>query len=173
MTQQADTREQALSYVRHQAGKTMIDLAALLERTAADCERCLEAVSEAQAQFRYGQEWSIKEIMGHLVRSTRLVSEDMSALGEGREPRPAYGEGPPSGGDRPLAELRRELADGWSHAVRLVHSLYEEAAQKPMPEHPMFGPLNGKEWIAFLRLHAMDHVQQMEKVKAHPDYPKG
>ncbi len=37
----------------------------------------------------------------------------------------------------------------------------------------MFGPLNGKEWIAFQRLHAMDHVQQMEKVKAHPGYPKG
>jgi len=41
MTQAEDIREQALSYVRHQAAKGRADLAALMERTGADCARCL------------------------------------------------------------------------------------------------------------------------------------
>ena len=45
MTQDTDIREQALAYVRHQAAKGMGDLAVLMERTAADCARCLEDVS--------------------------------------------------------------------------------------------------------------------------------
>jgi hypothetical protein len=36
----------------------------------------------------------------------------------------------------------------------------------------MFGPLTSREWIAFQRLHAMDHIQQIEIIKANPDYPK-
>ena len=42
MTQNTDIREQALSYMRHQASKSLGDLVALVERTAADCDRCLE-----------------------------------------------------------------------------------------------------------------------------------
>ena len=61
----------------------------------------------------------------------------------------------------PIEELRQALADQWSETVSLVGSLSDEAGEKPMPEHPWFGPLNGKEWIAFQLLHAMDHIQQI------------
>ncbi len=69
MTQNTDIREQALSYMRHHAAKSMDDLAALMERTAADCARCLEGVSEEQASFQYDEEWSIKEVLGHMLSS--------------------------------------------------------------------------------------------------------
>ncbi len=38
--------------------------------------------------------------------------------------------------------------------------------------HPVFGPLNVKELLAFHRLHAMDHIQQIERIKADAGYPK-
>ncbi len=78
-----------------------------------------------------------------------------------------------SGGDQPIKELRQVLARLWLETGRLVASLPEAGNLERTWDHPMFGSLNFREWIAFQRLHAMDHVQQMEKVKAHSDYPKG
>jgi hypothetical protein len=172
MSQDPDVQQQVLSYVRHQADKGLADLAALMERTAADCARCLEGISEGQASFKYDEEWSVKEVLGHMLLSTAAVNGDIARAAEGKEMRPLYGEGPTAGADRPIAELRRALADQWSETVSLVGSLSDEAGEKPVPEHPTFGPLNGKEWIAFQRLHAMDHIQQIEMIKANPDYPK-
>ncbi len=172
MTQDTDIREQALAYVRHQAAKGTGDLAVLMERTAADCARCLEDVSEERAIFKYDEEWCIKEVLGHMLGSGTAVNADVARLAEDGPPRQMTGAGETSGRDRPIQELRQALAEQWSDTVRVTRSLSEEAGGKPSLEHPMFGPLNGKEWIAFQRLHAMDHVQQMEKVKAHPDYPK-
>ncbi len=180
MTQDPDIQQRVLSYVRHQAAKDSADLAALMERTAADCARCLDGISEEQAAFKpalsgaegYDEEWSVKEVLGHMLLSMAAVNGDIARIAEGREPSPSYGVGGTSGGGRSIEELRQALAHQWSETVRLVHSLSEEAGHKPMPEHPMFGPLNSKEWIAFQRLHAMDHIQQIEMIKAHPDYPE-
>jgi hypothetical protein len=172
MTQDPDVQQRVLSYVHHQADKDMADLAALMERTAEDCARCLEGISEEQAAFQYDQEWSIKQVLGHLVGATALVSDDIARIAESREPSPRYGIGGTSGGERPIEELRQALADEWARSVKLVRSLSEEAGYKPMPDHPWFGPLNGKEWIAFQRLHAMDHIQQIETIKAQPTYPE-
>jgi len=172
MPQGPDVQHQVLSYVRHQAAKDPADLAALIERTAADCARCLEDVSEEQAAFRYDQEWSIKEVLGHMLASGSGVNREIGNLAEDRA---SAGEsasgGVVSGADRPIGELRQALARLWRETARLAASLPEAGLERTF-EHPMFGPLNPSEWIAFQRLHAMDHIQQMEMIKAHPDYPK-
>jgi hypothetical protein len=173
MTQDTDIREQALSYIRHQAAKSMDDLVALIERTAADCDRCLKDVSEEQAGFQYDEEWCIKEVLGHMLVSGKGVNKEIANLVEDRPSAREARMGVASGGDRPIAELRQALTDQWSETGRLVASLPEAGNLERTWEHPAFGPLNFREWIAFQRLHAMDHVQQMEKVQAHPDYPKG
>ncbi len=181
MTQSTDIREQALAYMRHQAAKSMGDLSALMERTAAECARCLEGVSEEQAAFKpalsgaegYDEEWCIKEVLGHMLVSGNGVNREIANLVEDNAPSREARMGLVSEAGRPIEELRQALADLWSVTGRLVASLPEGGNQDRTWQHPFFGPLNFKEWIAFHRLHAMDHVQQMEKVKAHPDYPKG
>ncbi len=172
MTQNTDIREQALSYMRHQASKSLGDLVAPVERTAADCDRCLEDVSEEQATFKYDQEWCIKEVLGHMLISGKGVNREIANLVEDRPSAREARMGVASGADRPVGELRRALADLWRETARLVGSLPEDGNLERTWGHPMFGSLNFREWIAFQRLHAMDHVQQMEKVKAHPDYSK-
>ncbi len=170
MTQDTDIREQALSYIRHQATKSLDDLAGLMERTAADCARCLEGVSEEQAGFQYDQEWSMKEVLGHMLVSGKGVNKEIANLVENSPSEKEARMGVTSGADRPVGELRRALTELWRETGRLVGSLPEDGNLERTWDHPMFGPLNLSEWIAFQRLHAMDHVQQMEKVKAHPDY---
>ncbi len=172
MTQDTDIREQALSYMRHQATKSMDDLAALMERTAADCALCLEDVSEEQAGFQYDQEWSMKEVLGHMIESGKGVNREIANLVEDRPSAREARMGVVAGADRTLEEMCQMLTDLWAETGRLVASLPEAGNLERTWEHPAFGPLNFREWIAFQRLHAMDHVQQMEKVKAHPGYPK-
>ncbi len=173
MTQDTDIREQALSYIRHQASKSIDDLATLMERTGAECARCLEGVSDRQATFHYDEEWSMKEVLGHMLESGKGVNREIANLVEDIPSAREARMGVVASTHRPVEELRRTLADLWSETGRLVASLPESGNLERTWEHPMFGPLNFKESIAFQRHHAMDHVQQMEKVKAHPGYPKG
>jgi len=171
MMRESDVQQHVLSYLRHQAAKDPADLAALIERTAADCARSLEGVSEEQAAFQYDQEWSIKEVLGHMLASGKGVNREIVNLVEDR---PSAGDtrmGVVSGAERPIGELRQALVRLWRETARLAASLSEVGPERTW-EHPMFGPLNPGEWIAFQRLHAMDHIQQIETIKAHPDYPK-
>lgn len=173
MAQQGDDlTQQALSYVRYQATKGTRSLAALMERTAPECARCLEGVSEEQAAFKPGSEWSIKEIVAHLVSVGAATNQVIQSLALGEEPPPDLGEAEPAA-DRPIDELRRDLAQMWEETCRLAASLPESGGLERTFPHPFFGPLNFREWLAFQRLHAMDHVQQIEEVKAAPGYPGG
>jgi hypothetical protein len=40
-----------------------------------------------------------------------------------------------------------------------------------MFDHPFFGPLNCKGWVAFQRLHDADHIGQLQQIKAAAGYP--
>ncbi|MGH9894386.1 MAG: hypothetical protein ACREA0_20860, partial [bacterium] len=85
MVQQDETSQQALAYVRHQATKTLADLRVLAERTAADCSRCLEGISDSQARFKPGNEWSVKEVLDHVIYATaRVVIQPIRDLAAGR-----------------------------------------------------------------------------------------
>ena len=170
MTQSPEIAQQALAYARHQAAKSLADLAALMERTGADCGRCLEGVSEAQASFSDGEEWSMKEVVGHMLVASLSINREIANLVEGRPVSQPGRVGLTAGGDRPIEELRQALADLWAETGRLVASLPEGGNLERTWDHPWFGPLNFKEWIAFQRLHAMDHLLQMERLKEHPDY---
>ena len=179
MVQQDDQTEQALSYIRYQGGKPLADLAALMERTAVDCARCLEGINEEQASFKPvlsgaqgpSEEWAVKEVISHMLVSGAGVNREIANLVAGQPPVREARMGVVAGADRPIAELRQRLADLWAETARLVASLPEEGSVERTWEHPMFGPLNFREWIAFQRLHALDHVQQIEKNKAAPGYP--
>lgn len=172
MTQQLGPNE-AVSYVRRQAEKGLESLAALMERTAGDCAACLEAMTERQAAFKQEGEWSAKEIIGHLTGAMTTINDDIVQVAGGRRPRVEYRTGETSGYERPIEGLRQRLAREWSRTIDIVRSLSPEDSLKAMPPHPLFGPLSLGEWIAFARLHALDHVQQIEKMKSAPGYPKG
>ena len=172
MVQQDEQTQQALSYIRHQASKGLSDLSALVERTAADCAHCLEGVSEEQASFKPGEEWSVKEVLGHMLVSGAGVNREIASLVAGQPPVREARMGVVAGADRPIDELRQRLARLWRETARLAASLPEDGSVERTWEHPVFGPLNFREWIAFQRIHALDHVQQIEQVKAAPGYPQ-
>ena len=172
MVQQDERTQQALAYIRHQASRSLAELRVLAERTAADCGRCLEGISEEQARFKPGDEWSVKEVLDHLIYATgQVVIEPISDLAAGKTPRTFT---PDSSGGRamePIQELRQEMTRLLEEAVVLVGALPQRNLPPGTWEHPSLGPLKLNELIALHRLHVMDHVQQIEKIKADPDYP--
>jgi hypothetical protein len=173
MVQQDETTQQALAYIRHQASKSLADLRSLVDRTAADCARCLEGISEEQARFKPGNEWSVKEVLDHLIYATaQQVNDSIRDFAAGRAPRPFTHDSDDHRARRPIQELRREMARLLAEAVRLVGSLPERDLPLGSWGHPSLGPLNLKELIVYHRLHVMDHVQQIEKIKADPGYPQ-
>jgi hypothetical protein len=39
-------------------------------------------------------------------------------------------------------------------------------------DHPVFGPLDGYQWLLLLSAHSARHTAQIEEVKADPNFPK-
>ncbi len=145
----------------------------LTERTATDCGRCLEGISEEQAGFKPGAEWSVKEVLDHLIYSTaRAVIEPIRDLGAGKAPLTFTPDNSGGRAMQSIQELRQEMGRLLEETVVLVGSLPEGDMPRGTWEHPSLGRLTVKELIALHRLHVMDHVQQIEKIKADPGYPR-
>lgn len=171
--QQDERGLQALSYIRYQAAKPREELRALIERTAADCARHLEGVSEAQAVFKpAAEEWSIAEVLRHFTPSVERVSHFAQRLAAGKavqwEPRV----GTLGYEGISFVEIREKLGQAWQACLAVLASAPASTDEETRVAHPFFGPLNWREWIAFQRIHALDHLQQIEAIKSDPRYPR-
>lgn len=60
------------------------DLCSLLTRQAEEIITLLETVSEEQSSYRYAQgKWSIKEVLGHITDTERIMSYRLLRIGRG------------------------------------------------------------------------------------------
>ena len=154
------------------ASKSLSELRVLAERTASEFGRCLQNVGEGQARFKPGHEWSIKEVLDHLIyATTSQVIGPIRDLADGKVPRPFRADSTGGRATQPIQGLRDEMTRRLEEIVVLVRALPDGALPPGIWEHPSLGPLNLRELIVYHRLHVMDHVQQIEKIKAHPGYP--
>lgn len=192
--QQGDGFHQGpLSYLRHQGAKSLAELDALMQSAAGAWKGCLQNMNEEQATFHpppdpeapvtpvsgEGPKWSAKEVIGHFLLSERSLNQRVAELtgltGPGAPARAVRAMGEQSADDeaQPIEELRRRLDVFFDETRGFLASLESCDSLEVAFPHPVFGPLTPKEWIAFHRLHSADHIQQIERIKAHPDYPKG
>ena len=173
--QQPDVIQRAVDYCTHQASKGIDSLVALMQRTAADWQRTLDGVSDTQAEFSPAKnEWTTKEVVTHFLQATDSVNRQVETLTHGKD----IGVLAPAGPDqRPtetasVADLSDGIASIFDEIVKLTRSLESNPNLDKQFPHPAFGQLNILQWIAFQRLHGMDHVQQIDKNKADAAYPK-
>ena len=175
--QQTDPIQAGLSYMRHQGAKRFADIDAMLERTANDWRACLQPMSEAQASFKPEGEWCAKEVLGHAIMTNRSINQDVASLGgvgppgeKAAEVR-AMGMQAPEYEGVPISDLCDMIVGALEESRMLAMALQKSDQLDRSFPHPMFGPLNLKEWLAFQRIHSMDHIQQIDKIKADPGYP--
>jgi hypothetical protein len=168
-----DARQRLISYLGHQASKDVPVLVELVEEQRATLLALVDGVSEEQAAFQAApDQWSIADVLRHVIAAEEGVALIVESLARGLVPegQRALGSHIPDEG-QPLAALVGRL-----HAAR--RDLLERVQAWPASpdlattfEHPFFGPLNCKGWVAFQRLHDADHIGQLEQIKAAPGYP--
>ena len=168
-----EARQQVVSYLEHQAGKSLADLLLLVDRAASLTEQSLLDISDAQASFQPSEgEWSVVEIISHVSSSLRGTARLVEGLGRGTESSSvsdalAFG----VAGAMTPAEMRADVAAAYEGLRSVVRTLEDGVALEKTARHPFFGDLNWKEWVAFVYVHARDHVAQVEKVKSSPGFP--
>ncbi len=190
MAQQPDMIQQITDYLRREGSRPLDELGVLLDAVAADWQRCLEAMTEAQACFHppegpvpttpgsgEGQKWSAKEVIGHFMFSERSLNQRIAELAGLPAPLTqvprvrAMGEQSAEDERQTIDELRRRLDSFFDDTRALLSSLESLGVPNGSFPHPVFGPLTVTEWIAFHRLHSIDHIRQIDAVKSAPGYP--
>lgn len=168
--------EQAIDYCKYQADKGVDSLVALMQRTAADWQRNLAGLSEAQANFAPPGEWSARDVVNHFLEVTSGVNGQIrkftrtGAMPDTTDEGELTAQGKAKRAET-AAEMSDYIAELFDDIVALTRTLEGNASLDRTFPHPVFGQLNILEWTAFQRLHGMDHMQQIDKNKADPAYP--
>jgi len=190
VTQQPDMIQQITGYLRREGSRPLDELGVLMDTAAADWQRCLDAMTEAQACFHppdgptpttpgsgEGQKWCAKEVIGHFLFSERSLNQriaEMAGLPPPAVQIPrvrAMGEQSAEDERQTIDELRQRLDSFFDDTRALLSSLESLGVPNGSFPHPVFGPLTVPEWIAFHRLHSIDHIRQIDAVKSAPGYP--
>ncbi len=168
-----DIRERVVSYLKHQGAKEAPDIRALIERERTRLLDLLDGLSDAQAFWKpQPDEWSIKDVLRHLLNSERLVVGIVTSLAAGVLPEDEIRPGLQDPQELvSLEDIVERLRGERQRLLAFLDSVSPSADLSATFPHPWFGPLNCKEWAAFQRIHDSDHIGQIEKIKAAPGFP--
>jgi hypothetical protein len=171
-------REQALRYLSESRGG-VVD--------------AVKGLSEAQWKFKPAPDrWSVAEVVEHLALIEDIVTQNI--LGNiGKAPAPSADRDPkqvdaailakvvdrstkfqapppavPTGRWTPFVALEHFL-DGRNQTVALLQSTAD--LRQHSIDHPVFGPLDGYEWVLAVAAHSARHTKQILEVKADPNFP--
>jgi hypothetical protein len=176
-----DRRAAAIAFVQKQATTPAAEIEAVVQAGQDQLLAALEGVSEAQASWKPApDEWSILELMAHVVTTKRIMPVLARSLRAGALP-PGFGpqledeeaqDGVTMAQFPTLAESRAAAVEAHDDLVSVIRTLDDgEFDTETRFRHFVFGALNCREWAVFQRLHDADHTPQIGRIKAAPGYP--
>jgi uncharacterized damage-inducible protein DinB len=152
------------SYLQAQAAKrSPADVVESVRAAMAQLRAAAAAVPAARFRERpEPEEWSADEVMAHVVEAGRHFGDRIVGI---LDDRPALVR------DRDVEAGPHTAAEWWTILERDRAALFTRVlAADPgvrlhaSIEHRMFGPLNWREALLFVRLHDLDHVGQIQKI---------
>jgi uncharacterized damage-inducible protein DinB len=164
-----DEEKRIRSYLEAQGAK--LAPAAIIEKVRAAMAD-LGAAAKAMPAARFTErpaagEWSANEVLGHVVAAGAYFGGGITAALDGTPP-PARmkGQGAVGAPVRAAAEWSALLTrDREALFERVLRADPLASLERPI-EHGMFGPLNWRETLLFMRLHDLDHAGQLQKIAA-------
>ncbi len=162
-----DEQRRIRSYLEAQAAK--LGPAALVDKVRVAMQE-LRSAAAAVPRARFddrpaAEEWSANEVMAHVVdsgaRFGARVVEALAGAPQGPRVEDAI---EPDAPRRTAAEWCARLDREREELFARVLAADPDARLDRVIEHPMFGPLNWRETILFLRLHDLDHAGQLRKI---------
>jgi hypothetical protein len=153
----------------------------------------VKGLSEAQWKFKPAPDrWSVAEVVEHLALIEDILTQNI--LGNiGKAPAPSPDRDPKQIDATILAKVVDRstkfqapppaIPTGrWTPAVALEHffngrdqtvGLLESTPdlRRHAIDHPVFGPLDGYQWVLAVAAHSARHTKQILEVKADPNFP--
>ena len=171
---QAEEARRVRSYLQAQGERyTFAEMWTRLIRARVALMDAAEGVSQTQAEFRPdADEWSIAEVLHHLVTSSGRVADLVEALSRGESANPERIDPPREETTLTIDELRAKLRDDSIAWSALTERLPPAPATTPTAPHSFFGDLHARAWYLFQRVHDLDHAGQIAKNKQAGDYPQ-
>ncbi|MCK9486416.1 MAG: DinB family protein [Dehalococcoidia bacterium] len=174
----AEDRARVRSYLMGQAEKyDLVDIWPRVMGQRLALIEALDGVSDEQARWRppsgEGEAaWSIVEVAQHIGQWTGHLLGVAEAMAAGR----TIPSMPPVGHIEPdpeqtLAQVRRDLVQSSMRLAEFLGRPDAEANSLVEVEHGLFGPLNLRGWVLFQRVHDVDHVGQIQQLKAMDGFP--
>ncbi len=174
-----NTKEWALSFIQEHAGKPPSAIEAVVQAGQDELLGLISGMSDDQARFSPGAgEWSTLDAMAHVVTTKQVVVGLCRSLGQGVRP-PGIGpeweeeaaqDGITTARFSSISAARDAAQAAHSELVELILDL-DGANADVRFSHYIFGPLNAREWAVFQRIHDGDHIPQIERLVASPDFP--
>ena len=166
-----EVRDRVVSYIQYQAQKPHAEIVALVEKSQ---QRYIDIVSalsdDAAAKKSSADEWSVRELICHVISAERGVASLVHNLSRGATPPSSddtrgAGHAMPDDG-RPFAGFVHELRATNETMLQAIRDLPPSPNLTERAKHPFFGDLNCVEWAVFQRVHDEDHVQHAQKILA-------
>lgn len=174
-----DRRALAVSFIRDGATKTTEAIEAIVQEGHDALLTALADLSEAQARHKpSANDWSVLELMDHVVTTKQVVGGLCRSLGEGHWP-PGIGaeweeasaqDGVTVTRFATLAEARAAAQAAHDNLITLIRGL-DAANVEIRFKHFVFGALNSREWAVFQRIHDGDHTPQIASIKSSLEFP--
>lgn len=150
--------------MKAQVGETFRQLAA-----------ALSSLSEAQATWKpTAEEWSAAQVGDHVALGTGAVANIIGLLAKGQRPSDADWDPPPQfkGDASDLEGIRTRLLALPRFTAELFDQCLATDRLDVTAENSFFGEMNWREWYYFLRVHALSHLEQIEKLRSWPGFPQ-
>lgn len=135
-------------------------------------------VTPEQAAWKPAEnDWSIAEVAQHVLDGSRRTYDLALSLSQGREPTleaQAIGAVDPERRDAQLewGALRDALTLDSIQFSQVVRDAPEPPNLERRVAHPFFGPLHGRAWFMFQRVHDQDHARQVAAIQESDGYPQ-
>lgn len=162
-----DEEARVRSYLEAQGAK--LSPPAIIDKVRAamaDLAAAAEAVPAARfCEKPAADEWSANEVMAHVLAAGAYFGTAITnALDQAPPPRRMKGQGNEGAPARPAAEWSALLERDREALFKRVLAADPLANLERPIEHGMFGTLNWRETLLFMRLHDLDHAGQLQKV---------
>ncbi|HEY8171798.1 MAG TPA: DinB family protein [Dehalococcoidia bacterium] len=174
-----ESRAMVISFVQENARKPTDAIEAVVQEGHDQLMQALAGVSEAQAQHKpSANDWSILELMDHVVTTKQIVGVLCRSLGDGHRPPGAGAEWEEQSAQdgvtvarfATIAEARAAADTAHSDLLTLIRGL-DTVDVETRFRHFLFGALNSREWAVFQRIHDADHTPQIASIKGVAGFP--